>query len=125
MTEQSIPNGPDLAKGVSLSDFKEGKLAGHVAGEEVLLVRGEGGVFAVGAHCSHYHAPLADGLVDGNSIRCPWHHACFDLRNDEAVRAPAINPLASWKVEERDGRIFVREKQKAQSRKYPAPDPAI
>jgi len=111
MASQPPPNGPDLAKGVSLSDFKEGKLAGHVAGEDVLLVRGEGGVFAIGAHCSHYHAPLVDGLVTGNSIRCPWHHACFDLQSGEAVRAPAISPLSSWKVEERDGKIFVLEKQ--------------
>ncbi|HVT56215.1 MAG TPA: FAD-dependent oxidoreductase, partial [Xanthobacteraceae bacterium] len=110
MTDQSTPNGPDLAKGVSLSDFKERKLAGHVAGEEVLLVHGEGGVFAIGAHCSHYHAPLVDGLVVGNSVRCPWHHACFDVQNGEAVRAPAISSVGSWKVEERDGRIFVREK---------------
>lgn len=90
MQQQTTPNGPDLANGVSLSDFKEGKLAGHVAGEEVLLVRGEGGVFAVGAHCSHYHAPLADGLVVGYSIRCPWHHACFNLKNGEADRKSVV-----------------------------------
>jgi nitrite reductase/ring-hydroxylating ferredoxin subunit len=125
VTEQSIPNGPNLAEGVSLSDFKEGKLAGHVAGEEVLLVHGEGGVFAIGAHCSHYHAPLADGLVEGNGIRCPWHHACFDLRSGEAVRAPAISRLSFWKVEERDGRIFVREKHMPTKRAYPAPEPWI
>lgn len=125
MTVQSAPNGPDLASGVSLSDFKEGKLAGHVAGEEVLLVRGEGGVFAVGAHCSHYHAPLVDGLVVGNSIRCPWHHACFDLQSGEAVRAPAISPLSSWKVEERDGLIFVREKLKTKPKPPALPDAAI
>ena len=125
MTSQSTPNGPDLAKGVSLSDFKEGKLAGHVAGEEVLLVRGEGGVFAVGAHCTHYHGPLADGLVVGNSIRCPWHHACFDLRSGEAVCAPAISPVESWKVEERDGKIFVREKQEPKFKSSVLPDAAV
>lgn len=125
MAEQSTPNGPDLAKGVSLSDFKEGKLAGHVAGEEVLLVRGEGGVFAVGAHCSHYHAPLVDGLVVGNSIRCPWHHACFELQNGDAARPPAMSPVASWKVEERDGRIFVREKQEPKLKRRALPGAAI
>jgi NADPH-dependent 2,4-dienoyl-CoA reductase/sulfur reductase-like enzyme/nitrite reductase/ring-hydroxylating ferredoxin subunit len=125
MASQSPPNGPDLAKGVSLSDFKERKLAGHVAGEEVLLVHGEGGVFAIGAHCSHYHAPLADGLVVGNSVRCPWHHACFDLQSGEAVRAPAISSVGSWKVEEHDGRIFVREKNAAAPHILRAPDAAV
>lgn len=125
MASQSTPKGPDLTKGVSLSDFKEGKLAGHVSEEEVLLVRGEGSVFAIGAHCSHYHAPLADGLVVGNSLRCPWHHACFELRSGEAVRAPAISPVGSWKVVERDGRIFVREKNSPAPHVVQARDAAV
>jgi NADPH-dependent 2,4-dienoyl-CoA reductase/sulfur reductase-like enzyme/nitrite reductase/ring-hydroxylating ferredoxin subunit len=110
--EQTPQSGPDLAKGVALADFADGKLLGHVGDEEVLLVRSGAEVFAIAAHCSHYHGPLADGLVVGESVRCPWHHACFDLRTGEAVRAPALSPLACWKVEQKDGRVFVKEKRK-------------
>jgi NADPH-dependent 2,4-dienoyl-CoA reductase/sulfur reductase-like enzyme/nitrite reductase/ring-hydroxylating ferredoxin subunit len=109
--EQKPASGPDLTKGVSLSDFKDDKLLGHVGDDEVLLVRSGGDIFAVGAHCSHYHGPLADGLVTGESVRCPWHHACFDLRTGEAERAPALNPIDCWAVEQRDGRIFVTQKR--------------
>ena len=109
--EQTPPSGPDLTKGVGLDDFVDDKLLGHVGDEEVLLVRSGGDMFAVGAHCSHYHGPLADGLVVGESVRCPWHHACFDLRTGEAVRAPALSPIDCWKVEQRDGRIFVTQKR--------------
>ena len=109
--EQTPPSGPDLAKGVALSDFKDDKLSGHVGDEEVLLVRSGGDIFAVGAHCSHYHGPLADGLVAGGSVRCPWHHACFDLRTGEAERAPALSPIDCWQVEQRDCRIFVAGKR--------------
>jgi NADPH-dependent 2,4-dienoyl-CoA reductase/sulfur reductase-like enzyme/nitrite reductase/ring-hydroxylating ferredoxin subunit len=109
--EQAPSAGPDLTQGVALADLKDGKLVGHVGTEEVLLVRGESGLFAIGAHCSHYHAPLADGLVVGDSVRCPWHHACFDLRSGEAVRAPALSPVDCWTVEQRDGRIFVKAKR--------------
>ena len=86
-------------------------LLGHVGDEDVLLVRSGSEIFAIDAHCSHYHGPLAEGLVDGESIRCPWHHACFDLRTGEATRAPAFNSLAVWKVEREGERIFVRQKR--------------
>ena len=108
--EQAPPAGPDLANGVVIGDFRDGKLLGHVGEEEVLLVQSGADVLAIGAHCTHYHGPLAEGLVVGDTVRCPWHHACFDLRTGEALRAPALSPVECWKVEERDGRIFVKEK---------------
>ena len=109
--EQASPAGPDLAQGVALSDFTGETLLGHVGDQDVLLVRSGPEIFAIDAHCSHYHGPLAEGLVVGDSIRCPWHHACFDLRTGEATRAPALTPLAVWQVEHEGDRIFVRQKR--------------
>jgi NADPH-dependent 2,4-dienoyl-CoA reductase/sulfur reductase-like enzyme/nitrite reductase/ring-hydroxylating ferredoxin subunit len=109
--EQTPPTGPDLTQGVALADFVDGKLVGHVGEDEVLLVHGGTEVFAVAAHCSHYHGPLGEGIVVENTVRCPWHHACFDLRTGEALRAPALSAIDCWKVEQRDGRIVVREKR--------------
>jgi nitrite reductase/ring-hydroxylating ferredoxin subunit len=109
--QQALPAGPDLSNGVPLSEFAGETLLGHVGDDEVVLVRSGSEIFAIGAHCSHYHGPLAEGLVTGEGIRCPWHHACFDLRTGEATRAPALSPVAVWKVELEDGRIFVREKR--------------
>jgi NADPH-dependent 2,4-dienoyl-CoA reductase/sulfur reductase-like enzyme/nitrite reductase/ring-hydroxylating ferredoxin subunit len=127
--EQAPPTGPDLKQGVALSDFTGETLLGHVGEQEILLVRSGPEIFAIDAHCSHYHGPLGEGLVVGDSIRCPWHHACFDLRTGEAARAPALNPLAVWQVEQEGNRIFVRQKraQPKPHRKGPvdAPDKLV
>ena len=109
--EQAPPAGPDLTQGVASGDFSGATLLGHVGDQDVLLVRSGPEIFAIDAHCSHYHGPLAEGLVVGDSIRCPWHHACFDLRSGEATRAPALNALAVWQVEHEGDRIFVRRKR--------------
>jgi NADPH-dependent 2,4-dienoyl-CoA reductase/sulfur reductase-like enzyme/nitrite reductase/ring-hydroxylating ferredoxin subunit len=110
--DQAGPSVPDLAQGIALAELADGgKLIGHVGDEQVLLVRRGTKVFAVGAHCTHYNGPLVDGLIVDETVRCPWHHACFDLRTGEALRAPALSPVASWSVEQHDGRIFVPEKR--------------
>ena len=110
--DQAAMVGPDLAQGIELAELADGSmLVGHASGEQILLVRRGPEIFAIGAECTHYHAPLVDGLVVGDTVRCPWHHACFNLRTGEASRAPAFDPVACWSVERRDGKIVVREKQ--------------
>jgi apoptosis-inducing factor 3 len=110
--DQAKPSGPDLTKGIALSELADGgMLAGHVGEEEVLLVRIGQEIFATAAHCSHYHGPLADGLVVDDTVRCPWHHACFSLRTGEALHAPALSPIDCWSVEQRDGKVFVTAKR--------------
>ncbi len=110
--DEEKPGGPDLAQGIAASDLAEGAiLAGHVGDEAVVLVRHDGKVSAIAAHCTHYHGPLAEGLVVGDTIRCPWHHACFSLASGEALAAPALSPVTCWQVEERGGRITVGGKK--------------
>jgi apoptosis-inducing factor 3 len=91
--------GPDLQQGVRVSDLADGgMLAGHVGEESVLLVRKGDELFALDAFCTHYHGPLAEGALVGETIRCPWHHACFSLRTGSAVAAPAMRPLRVFRT---------------------------
>jgi NADPH-dependent 2,4-dienoyl-CoA reductase/sulfur reductase-like enzyme/nitrite reductase/ring-hydroxylating ferredoxin subunit len=102
---------PDLTAGVPIDHLGDkGLLAGRVGNDDVLIVRHGSTYHAIGAKCTHYHGPLADGLVVGGTIRCPWHHACFDLSTGQALRAPALDPLTCWRVESDGARVFVREK---------------
>lgn len=105
-------------------------MLGHVGDEAVLVVRTIDGVRAVGATCTHYGAPLADGLVVGDTVRCPWHHACFSLRTGEAVGAPALNAVPVWDVELRDGMIRLGERRQrpplyAHGREAKGPEPMV
>ena len=109
--------GPDLSLGVKLDDLPDGAmLSGHVDHQAVLLVRRGDEFFAVGAKCPHYGGPLAEGLVVRDTIRCPWHHACFSLRTGAVLRAPALDALPCWNVEVSDGVAFVRERIGEQAR---------
>jgi NADPH-dependent 2,4-dienoyl-CoA reductase/sulfur reductase-like enzyme/nitrite reductase/ring-hydroxylating ferredoxin subunit len=109
-TESQL-TGPDLGAGIDDPHLEEsGKLLGHANGEPVLLARVAGTYVAVAASCTHYGGPLAEGVIDGGTVRCPWHHACFDLRSGEALRAPALSPIACYKVEQAGGKLRVGAK---------------
>src|SRR5882672_7802182 len=111
MADSAGPQTPDLTLGVPVDSLSSGgTLLGRVGEDEVLLARAGDRFFAVGAHCTHYHGALAEGLVVGDTVRCPLHHACFSLDTGEALRAPALDPIACWRVERRGDVVFVREK---------------
>src|SRR6187549_1258128 len=101
MTTSNDSERQDLTAGVRADSIADGgMLHGRVGEDEVVLARSGGEFFAIGAHCTHYHGPLAEGLVVGDTVRCPWHHACFSLRTG-APKAPALDPIPRWRVERR------------------------
>jgi NADPH-dependent 2,4-dienoyl-CoA reductase/sulfur reductase-like enzyme/nitrite reductase/ring-hydroxylating ferredoxin subunit len=111
--EQQL-QGPDLAAGVPASTIPDGgMLVGHAQGQAVLLSRRGGEIFAIGATCTHYSGPLGEGLIVGETVRCPWHHACFSLRTGEAIRAPALSPVSRWTVDRRGDTVLVTNEIKA------------
>ena len=111
----------DLTNGIPDGDLADGAmLVGQVGDEAVLLARRGQEIFAIGATCTHYGGPLGEGLIVQDTVRCPWHHACFSLRTGEALAAPALNATSCWRVEHRDGRIFVRNRISEAGRRMPA-----
>src|ERR1043165_1989377 len=109
---------PDFGNGIPVDRVPEGGLlAGKVGDDDVILVRRGREFFAVGATCTHYSGPLAEGLIVGDTVRCPLHHACFSLRTGEALRAPAFDPIPCWRVERAGDTLFVREKLPAAAAK--------
>jgi NADPH-dependent 2,4-dienoyl-CoA reductase/sulfur reductase-like enzyme/nitrite reductase/ring-hydroxylating ferredoxin subunit len=117
MADSATNSSRDLSRGVKASSIADGGMVlGQVGKDHVLLARSGDRFFAVGAHCTHYHGPLAEGIVVDGTVRCPWHHACFSLETGEAVRAPALDPIACWRVERAGDDVFVRDKVSASPR---------
>jgi NADPH-dependent 2,4-dienoyl-CoA reductase/sulfur reductase-like enzyme/nitrite reductase/ring-hydroxylating ferredoxin subunit len=111
MADESDAPRRDLRDGVALTELDGGRIvAGQVDDDDVIVLARDGELFAIGAHCSHYHGPLADGLVVDDTVRCPWHHACFSLRTGEALRAPALDPVGCWHVERVGDRAVIGDK---------------
>jgi NADPH-dependent 2,4-dienoyl-CoA reductase/sulfur reductase-like enzyme/nitrite reductase/ring-hydroxylating ferredoxin subunit len=105
--------GPDLTLGFDPAGLLDGEmLLGHAAGEAVILAKTAGEVFAVSARCTHYGGSLANGLIVGDTIRCPLHHACFNLRTGAPSTPPALDPIACWSLEKRANRLYVIGKSK-------------
>jgi len=126
MTADAVElGGPDLAAGVPLTRLPEGELfSAHAFGKPLVVVRRGSVVHVIGAQCTHYGGPLTAGLLVGDTVRCPWHHACFSLRTGEATRAPALKPVATWTTEQRDGRVFVTGEVEPGDGATPEPDRA-
>jgi NADPH-dependent 2,4-dienoyl-CoA reductase/sulfur reductase-like enzyme/nitrite reductase/ring-hydroxylating ferredoxin subunit len=109
---------PNYRTGIPISELPDGgMIQGQVEGEDAILARRGDEFFAVGATCPHYGGPLVKGLMVGHELRCPLHHACFDLRTGEALRAPAFDPIPCWRAERIGDTVFVREKLPAHVRK--------
>ena len=125
MAETPETNKPNFRNGFPIRDLRDGSMIlGQADGEELVLGRRGDEFFAIGAHCTHYGGPLAEGLIVGDAVRCPWHHACFSLQNGEALRAPALDPVPCWRVERLGDRIFVREKVSPQAPNRLTQDPS-
>ncbi|MFC2254426.1 FAD-dependent oxidoreductase [Labrys portucalensis] len=112
----------DLSNGLPLSSLEEGRpFFGRVEDAPVYVLSRKSSIVAYSAVCSHLGGPLQDGLVDGPYIRCPWHHACFDLDSGKALAAPAFNALQRYGVEVRGGMVKVSKQRQVAKPQHALP----
>ena len=111
MAETPETNKPDFRNGFPIHDLGDGSMiSGQADGEELVLARRGDEVFAIGAHCTHYGGPLAEGLIVDDTVRCPWHHACSVSGMARRCEHPLlirslVGELKDWAT----GFLFVRK----------------
>lgn len=110
----------------TLHELEDRRMLQVTAGDrEILLIRLEGEVRALGARCPHQHAPLVDGLLHGHRLVCPWHQAAFDARTGDLLEPPALDCLPVYPVEVRGGEVLVELPAEPRASRQPeiaAPD---
>lgn len=91
------------------SDLFEGAgVAVTPAGHDIALYLQDGAVYATDNICSHGHARLCDGFLDGHEIECPFHQGRFDIRTGAATAVPCVDAVRSWPVKVEGGRVWLQ-----------------
>jgi len=90
-------------------DCTPGTLLGVVVAKTAIAVANvDGHFYALEDECSHQDFPLSDGELEGTQLECTYHGATFDVCSGKATRLPAIRPVTTFEIENRDGELFVR-----------------
>lgn len=82
-------------------------LRAEIDGQIIALVRIDNQIYAFQEFCTHRFGPLSEGKIDGFDVVCPWHYSCFDVRTGKVTNGPAKVDLKTFKIETRDGRIYI------------------
>ena len=67
----------------------------------------DGGFFVCDDTCSHGQASLSDGVIEGDTVECPWHNGVFCLRTGAAKGHPAVTPIRVYPAHVRDGQVCI------------------
>ena len=103
------------------SDLKNGEMKSIKLDDDhnVLLCRINDEYSAVGSTCTHYGAPLEKGLLKGDTIICPWHHACFNAKNGDLLEPPAMDALPVFKLKIEGESILINVPEEIESSRKP------
>ena len=118
MAEHSLGQAETLLQEGQMQPFE-------LEGKAVLLARVGGQYYATGGKCAHYGAPLHEGVLNGHTLMCPWHHACYDVRSGKRMEPPALNDLAHYPVRIAAGKVLVTLPQDNVTAPQGKADPAI
>lgn len=95
------------------TDIQENEMQQFEIGDEhkVLLVKQYGKLTALGPKCSHYGAPLINGVLGDGHVKCPWHGACFNTKTGDIEDFPGLDSIPCYNVNVKDGKVWIRAKK--------------
>jgi nitrite reductase/ring-hydroxylating ferredoxin subunit len=121
-TQNDVEGHPDLAdvEVVGAADLADGTMMELKVGpgkqDNVLVTRYGGKLYAIGAYCSHFGAPLVTGVLFDDKVLCPWHAAGFSVVTGAIESAPGMDGVPKYSIHEKNGKYFVRVPKKMQQK---------
>jgi NADPH-dependent 2,4-dienoyl-CoA reductase/sulfur reductase-like enzyme/nitrite reductase/ring-hydroxylating ferredoxin subunit len=104
----------------NINDLHDGEMQQVSVGEtDVLLAKVDGNFYAVGAYCSHYQAPLAEGILKEDRVVCPWHNACFNITTGDQQEPPGLDSLRCYPVRVEGEQVIVSVPKQASAQRNP------
>jgi len=104
-----------------VGELRDGEMKEVQVGEtKVLLIRLRGKFQAVGAVCTHYGGPLAEGLLSAERVYCPWHQSVFNALSGDLEEPPAFDALPRFEVRVEGEQVLVRVPAEKLERRVPA-----
>ena len=104
-----------------IDDLQDGDMKQvEVGGLKILLTRLDGEFFALGGECSHFGGPLAEGVLSGMHVTCPWHQARFHIKTGELTSPPALDSMARFETGVERDQVYVILPEKAAGTITPA-----
>src|SRR5919206_5158278 len=81
----------------------------QINGENICIANVEGKYYAIGNVCTHEGGPLADGILEGYEVECPWHQSRFDVRSGEVISPPASESELTYEIKVDGNSILVKK----------------
>ena len=103
LTKKEVCGTADLQDG----QMREFQVGPNKRTDKILVAKIDGQFYAVGSRCTHFGAPLSQGLLIGDKVYCPWHLASFSVKTGFHQYGPVFNSLKTFNVIVKDDRVFV------------------
>ncbi len=97
------------------TDVPEGGAVKVEAPGHVLAVFNLGGkFFVIDDQCTHGPGSLSEGTVEDDVVECDFHHGAFNIVTGEVVAPPCMEPVRTYRVIVRDGKVCIDPGQPAE-----------
>ena len=90
----------DFMRVASVGDVPAGEmLIVQLDGDDVVLANVDGQFYAFGGECTHRSGPLGEGILEGDTVECPFHQGRFNVKTGEVVDSPPDSPIPIFQVQ--------------------------